>query len=97
MSTEDWEATLLLEVTCARWDVHHTQKQLTECLHWETKLLCALHQLKAKKFAELMDDANLNIGRIRATFNRYRQLPQVLDVNTSHSSQDEDGGTFLSN
>ena len=50
--------------------------------------------LKVKKFAELMDDANLNIGRIRATFHRYEWLPQVLDMNMSHSSQDEDGGEF---
>ena len=96
MSTEDREATLLLEVACARWDVCHAQKQLTECLNRETKSLCALHQLKVKKFAELMDDANLNIGRIRATFNSYGRSPQVLDVNTtlSHSGQDEDGGEF---
>ena len=94
MSTEDREAMLLLEVACARRDVHHAQKQLAECLNQETKSLCALHQLKAKKFAELVDDANLNIGRIRATFNRYGRLPQVPDVNTSHSSQDEDGGEF---
>jgi len=96
VSTEDWEATLLLEVAHARWDVHHAQKQLTECLHWETKSLCTLHQLKAKKFAELVDDANLNIGRIRAMFNSYGRSPQVPDVNTtsSHSGQDEDGGEF---
>lgn len=94
MSTEDREATLLLEVACARRDVHHAQKQLAECLNQETKSLCTLHQLKAKKFAEPMDDANLNIGRIRAMFNRYGRLPQVPDVNTSHSSQDEDGGEF---
>ena len=94
MSTEDWEATLLLEVTHARWDVRHAQKQLAECLNQETKSLCTLHQLKVKKFAQLVDDANLNIGRIRTMFNRYGRLPQVLDVNTSHSSQDEDGGEF---
>ena len=71
MSTEDREATLLLEVARARRDVRHAQKQLMECLNRETKLLCALHQLKAKKFTELVDDADLNIGRIRATFNSY--------------------------
>ena len=87
---------LLLEVARARWDVRHAQKHLAKCLNWETKSLCALHQLKAKKFAELVDDADLNIGRIRATFNSYGQSPQVLDMNTmsSHSGQDEDGGEF---
>jgi len=56
VSTEDREATLLLEVARARRDVRHAQKQLMECLNRETKLLCALHQLKAKKFTELVDD-----------------------------------------
>ena len=93
MSTEDQEATLLLEIACARWEVCHTQKLLAECLNWENKLLCELHQFKAKKFSDLVDDANLSIGRIRAAFNSHGCSPQSPDVNilTSSSSQDEDG------
>ena len=91
MNTEDQEATLLLEIARARQDVCHAQKLLAECLNRENKLLCELHQFKVKKFAELVDDADLSIGRIRAAFNGHRCSPQSLDVNISMFSQDEDG------
>ena len=86
MSTEDREATLLLEITHARWEVCHAQKLLAECLNWENKSLCELHQFKAKKFTDLVDDANLRISRIRAVFNSHGHSPQSLDVNISTSS-----------
>ena len=95
MNTEDREATLLLEITHARRDVCRAQKLLAECLNWETKSLCDLHQFKAKIFAELADDADLSISMIRAAFNSHGCSPQFLDVNpstlTSSSSQDKDG------
>ena len=93
MSTEDWEATLLLEIAHARWEVCHAQKLLAECLNQENKSLCELHQFKVKKFADLVDDADLSIGRIRAAFNSHGHSPRSPDVNisTSSGSQDEDG------
>ena len=93
MSTEDWEATLLLEIAHARWEVCHAQKLLAECLNQENKSLCELHQFKVKKFADVVDDADLSIGRIRAAFNSHGHSPRSPDVNisTSSGSQDEDG------
>ncbi|KIM55109.1 hypothetical protein SCLCIDRAFT_30620 [Scleroderma citrinum Foug A] len=79
MSTEDQEATLLLEIACARWEVCRAQKLLAECLNRENKSLCELHQFKAKKFADLVDDADLSID---------------VNISTSSGSQDEDGTTF---
>ena len=96
MNTEDREATLLLEIARARRDVCHAQKLLAECLNRENKSLCELHQFKARRFAELVDDADLSIGRIRAAFNSHGRSPQFLEVNTltSSSSEDEDGECF---
>ena len=96
MYTEDREATLLLEIARARQDVCHAQKLLAECLNWENKSLCKLHQFKARKFAELVDDADLSIGRIRAVFNSHGCSPQFPEVNTltSSSSEDKDGECF---
>ena len=82
---------MLLEIAHARRDVCRAQKLLAECLNWENKSLCELHQFKAKKFAELVDDADLSIGRIRAAFNGHGRSPQSPDVNISTFSQDEDG------
>ena len=95
MNTEDREATLLLEIARARRDVCRARKLLAECLNKETKSLCDLHQFKAKRFAELIDDADLSIGMIRAAFNSHGRSPQFSNVNpspsTSSSSQDKDG------
>ena len=96
MNTEDREATLLLEIAHARRDVCHAQKLLAECLNQENKSLCELHQFKARRFAELVDDADLSISRIRAAFNSHGRSPQFPEVNTltSSSSEDEDGECF---
>ena len=97
VNSEDQEATLLLEIARARRDVCHAQRFLAECLNQENKSLCELHQFKARKFAELVDQADLSIGRIRAAFNSHGLAPQFPDVNTSTSShsQDEDGECAL--
>lgn len=92
MNSEDQEAALL-EIACARWDVCHAQKLLAECLNWENQSLCKLHQFKVNKFAELADDANFSIGRIRAAFNSHVFLPPSSKnpLVPSNQCQAEDG------
>ena len=87
-SVENEEALLVLEVVHAQQEVHHAEKSLAECIVWEHEKIANLHCFKAWQMQDSVDQMDLDVGWINATFiNHSRSHLSVVPVSTSTLSQ----------
>ena len=65
---EDEEALLVLEIVRAQCEVHHAEKLLADCVVLEHKKRANLHRFKAQQMQDSVDQMDLDVGWINATF-----------------------------
>ncbi|KAH7919026.1 hypothetical protein BV22DRAFT_1051339 [Leucogyrophana mollusca] len=85
------EAMLVLEIVRVKCEVHRVQKLLANCVVKEHKTITSLHQFKAGKAVERIDDVDVGLGKMRITFKRHAQLvsPQISAIPWADSSSAE--------
>ncbi|KAI6000002.1 hypothetical protein EDD15DRAFT_2193489 [Pisolithus albus] len=86
-AVETQEASLVLEIVCARREVHRTEKLLAECLVREHEKIANLHRFKANQRQDSIDNSDLNVGWIKAVFNNHdrSQLSVPLRISDTPS------------
>ena len=91
-SVENEEASLVLEVVCAQREVHRAEKSLAECIVQEHEKIANLHRFKARRMQDSVDQMDLDVGWINATFiNHSRSHPSAVPVSASTLSQTVSG------
>ena len=91
-STENEEASLILEIVHAQHEVHRAEKLLADCVVQEYEKRANLHCFKAQWMQNSVDQMDLNVGWINASvINHGRSRPSVALPSTSTFSKTVSG------
>ena len=89
---ENEEASLVLEIVRAQREVHRAEKLLAECVVQEHEKIAKLHRFKALRMQNSVDQLDLDVGWINATFiNHGRSCPSLAPPSASTLSQTMSG------
>ena len=72
----------MLEVVCAQREVCRAEQLLAECLVREHEKTANLHRFKAKQKQCSVDNKDLDVGWIKATFNNHGRSQESASLST---------------